>query len=94
MKYKEITYKNKDLIRISEKKVKYIINNPSKFTNLIIYILPINANPASPWINGFDELEIDIKYMDTIDYISYINEYKYYNCIEELGDYLKFYIEK
>lgn len=33
MNYKEIIYKNKDLIRISEKKLKYIINNPS---NLLI----------------------------------------------------------
>lgn len=94
MKYKEITYKNKNLIRISAKKVKNIINNPSKFNKLIIYILPINANSASPWINGFDELEINIKYMDTVDYINYINEYKYYNCVDELGNYLKFYIEK
>lgn len=94
MKYKEITYKNKNLVRISTAKVKNIINKPSKFNGLTIYVLPINANPESPWINGFDELEIDVKYMDTIDYINYINEYKYYNCIDELGNYLKFYIEK
>lgn len=94
MKYKEITYNKKNLVRISAAKVKNIINKPSKFNGLIIYVLPINANPASPWINGFDELEINIKYMDTIDYINFINEYKYYNCIEELGNYLKFYIEK
>lgn len=95
MKYKNITYKNKNLTRISEKKVYNIINNPSQHEGLTIYMLPINANPESPWINGFFELTIEnIIYMDSIDYSNYISECKYYNCGSELGSYLKYYIEK
>lgn len=95
MNYKNIIYKNKKLKRITEKKVNNIINNPSKNEGLTIYILPVNANPESPWINGFFELYIDkIIYMDSVDYHRYINECKYYNCNPELGYYLKYYIEE
>lgn len=94
MKIKNINYKNKELTRISEKRVNNIINNPSKYQGLTIYMLPINANPESPWINGFFELTIEnIIYMDSIDYHRYINECKYYNCNSELGTYLKYYVE-
>lgn len=94
MKIKNINYKDKELTRISEKRVNNIINNPSKYQGLTIYMLPINANPESPWINGFFELTIEnIIYMDSIDYHRYINECKYYNCNSELGTYLKYYVE-
>ena len=95
MKYNKIVYNNKKLKRISEKKVNNIINNCSKYEGLVIYMLPINANPDSPYINGFFEMEIEkIVYMDSIDYYRYINECKYYNCNNELGLYLKYYIEE
>lgn len=95
MNYKNIIYKNKKLKRITEKKVNNIINNPSKHEGLTIYMLPVKANPESPWINGFFELYIDkIIYMDSVDYYRYINECKYYNCNSELGSYLKYYIEE
>lgn len=94
MKMKNISYKNKELTRISEKRVNNIINNPSKYQGLTIYMLPVNANPESPWINGFFELTIEnIIYMDSSDYYRYINECKYYNCNSELGKYLKYYVE-
>lgn len=95
MKYKNINYKNKKLKRITEKKVYNIIDHPSKHEGLTLYILPINANPESPYINGFFELTIEnIIYMDSVDYHRYINECKYYNCNPELGSYLKYYIEE
>ena len=94
MLYKNITYKNKKLVRISEKKVNNIIDHPSMNEGLTLYILPVNANPESPWINGFFELTIEnIAYMDSVDYHNYINECRYYNCNPELGSYLKYYIE-
>lgn len=95
MNYKNITYKNKKLKRITEKKVYNIINNCSKYEGLTIYMLPVKADPESPWINGFFELYIDkIIYMDSMDYNRYINECKYYNCGAELGYYLKYYIKE
>lgn len=94
MLQKNITYKNKKLKRITEKKVYNIIDHPSKYQGLTIYMLPVNANPDSPWINGFYELTIEnIIYMDSVDYHNYINECRYYNCNLELGSYLKYYIE-
>lgn len=95
MLQKNITYKNKKLKRITEKKVYNIIDNPSKYQGLTLYMLPVNANPDSPWINGFYELTIEnIIYMDSTDYHRYINECKYYNCGPELGSYMKYYIEE
>lgn len=94
MLYKEITYKNKELLRITKNKALNIAKNPKKYQDTTIYMLPINANPNSPWIGGFEELTMNFNCMDGIDNINFINEYAHYNCIEELGNYLKFYIEK
>lgn len=94
MKYNKISYKGKNLKRISRKKVNNIINNPSKYQGLTIYTLPVEANPNSPWINGFFEIEIEnIIYRDSIDYRNELSEIEYYNCNDELGSYLKYYIE-
>lgn len=94
MKYSKISYKGKELKRISRKKVNSIINKPSKYQGLTIYALPVEANPGSPWINGFFEIEIEnIVYRDTIDYYNELSEIEYYNCVDELGKYLKYYIE-
>lgn len=94
MKYNKTSYKGKELKRISRKKVNSIINKPSKHQGLTIYTLPINANPESPWINGFIEIEIEnIIYCDSIDYYNELSEIEYYNCNDELGFYLKYYIE-
>ena len=94
MKYNKISYKGKELKRISRKKVNNIINKPSKYQGLTIYTLPIEANPESPWINGFIEIEIEnIIYRDSIDYYNELSEIEYYNCNDELWSYLKYYIE-
>ena len=94
MKYKKITYKNNNLIRINAKKAKEIYTHPKKYDGITLYMLPINANPESPWINGFIELEMDFYNMDAIDNCNYINELIYYNCNNELGNYLKYYINE
>ena len=68
--------------------------NPKTYNGITLYMLPINADYESPWINGFFELEMDFCNMDAIDNLNYINELIYYNCNKELGDYLKYYIEE
>lgn len=94
MYFKNVSYKGKELKRISRKKVDKIISNPSKYKGLVIYMLPVKANPHSMYMDFF-ELEIeDIMYMDSVDYNRYITECSYYNCNNELGNYLKFYIEE
>lgn len=94
MKYKEIEYKDKKLTRINSKKAEEIYMHPKKYNSVTLYMLPINANPNSPWIDGFFELTMDFNSMDAVDNNRYINELIYYNCNNELGKYLKFYIEK
>lgn len=94
MKYKEIEYKNKKLVRINAKKAYNILNHPETFNGVTLYMLPVNANPDSPLIDGFFELTMDFNNMDSIDNNRYVNEIIYYNCNNELGNYLKFYIEK
>lgn len=32
--------------------------------------------------------------MDAVDNMQYLSEYVYYNCVDDLGSYLKFYIEE
>lgn len=94
MKYKHITYNNKNLVRISAKKVNNLINSCDKYNGLTIYTLPVNANPDSIFIGGFLELEFDFPYIDSIDLFNTLSEIKYYNCNNELGNYLKYYIEE
>lgn len=94
MKYKEEKYKNKKLIRINSKKAEEIYMHPKKYNGITLYMLPVNANPKSPWIDGFFELTMDSNSMDAIDNSNYINELIYYNCNNELGNYLKYYIEE
>ena len=93
MNYKNITYKNKNLIRINSKKLDNILKNYKKYNGLVIYIAPINLriDESNYWMSPF-ELEIS-DYMDYYDYINKINEIRFYNCIDELGRYLKYYIE-
>lgn len=94
MKYKEIEYKNKKLIRINSKKAEEIYMHPKKYNGVTLYMLPINANPDCIFINGFFKLTMDFDSMDAIDNNRYINEIIYYNCNNELGNYLKYYIEE
>lgn len=91
MKEKNIMYKGKELKRINAKKVDNLLKKYKEHLGLIIYTAPVNMNPESVW-GGFFEIELN-EYNDYYNYIHTINEIQYYNCIEELGNYLKFYIE-
>lgn len=94
MKYKHIIYNNKQLLRINRKKALDILQRPATFNGVTVYMLPINANPASPWIGGFFEIKNDFPYRDAADNVAELHEIMFYNCGAELGNYLKFYIEE
>lgn len=94
MKYKNYNYKDKKLVRINAKKARNILEHPKQFDGVTLYMLPANANPDSIYINGFFELTMDYNSMDAIDNNRYINELIFYNCNDELGNYLKYYIEE
>ena len=90
MKYKHIIYNNESYRRITARKA---INILQKEKNASVFVLPINADPNSKSINGFFEVEVNHPYSDYIDAINQIREIAYYNCVDELGSYLKYYIK-
>ena len=94
MKYKKIKYNNINLVRINRKKAEDIYLHPKKYDGVTLYMLPVNANPDCMFINGLFTLTMDFNSMDAVDNSNYINELVYYNCNDELGNYLKFYIEE
>ena len=94
MKYKKIKYNDMNLIRINRKKAEDIYLHPKKYDGVTLYMLPVNSNPDCMFINGFFTLTMDFNSMDAVDNSNYINELVYYNCNNELGNYLKFYIEE
>ena len=94
MKYKKIKYNDINLIRINRKKAEDIYLHPKKYDGVTLYMLPVNSNPDCMFINGFFTLTMDFNSMDAVDNSNYINELVYYNCNDELGNYLKFYIEE
>ena len=94
MKYKKIKYNDINLIRINRKKAEDIYLHPKKYDGVTLYMLPVNANPDCMFINGLFTLTMDFNSMDAVDNSNYINELVYYNCNDELGNYLKFYIEE
>lgn len=94
MKYKTLDYRGKKLVRINSKKASNILNHPKQYDCITLYMLPVNANPDCIFINGFFELTMDFNSMDAIDNNRYINELIFYNCNNELGNYLKYYIEE
>lgn len=94
MKYKNLDYKGKKLVRINAKKAYNMLNHPKKYNGITLYMLPVNANPDCIFINGFFKLTMDFDSMDAIDNNRYISELIYYNCNNELGNYLKYYIEE
>ena len=94
MKYKKIKYEDINLIRINRKKAEDIYLHPKKYDGVTLYMLPVNTNPDCIFINGFFTLTMDFNNMDAVDNSNYINELVYYNCNDELGNYLKFYIEE
>lgn len=92
---KEITYNNKQLKRISARKVYNIIDNKSKLKHdIIIYAIPCKMRHDTEW-TGFFEIEISKNnaYMDSIDIYNMLNEIAFYNCNNETGKYLRYYIE-
>ena len=94
MKYKKIKYNDINLIRINRKKAEEIYLHPKKYNGVTLYMLPVNANPDCMFINEFFTLTMDFNNMDAIDNARYVNEVIFYNCNNELGNYLKFYIEE
>ena len=94
MKYKRIKYNDINLIRINRKKAEDIYLHPKKYDGVTLYMLPVNSNPDCMFINGFFTLTMDFNSMDAIDNARYVNEVIFYNCNNELGNYLKFYIEE
>ncbi len=81
-------YVGKDLIRISKRMARELYEYGYK-----VYFCPCNLNPENPcWSLGIWEN----KYLwgQYEDFDKLCNEYTYYNCNSETGEYISFYIKK
>lgn len=65
-----------------------------------VYLFPINANTASPWLAGGFPLSYEARkefFVDRIgaknDFNSCVNSFMYYNCNAELGKTVKFFVK-
>ena len=94
MENRTINFNGKTYKQIQKRTAKRIFDNKKT-----VYVISCNANPNSPWINGFYALGWDelLKHDDFIpeydfDFEKRVNEYEYYNCNSELGNYSHFYI--
>lgn len=87
MKQEIIKYKDYTLKRVSKRHAHKLFTEGKR-----IFAKPCNLNPASPfctmWIIDTDTLE---RYGQSFD--SLINEITYFNCDNERGNYLSYYIE-
>ena len=93
---REINYNGNTYTQVQKRTAEKLFNNGGT-----VYIIACNANPCSPWINGFYELSLELlsKHNDYIpeydnDFRKHVNSYEYYNCNSELGKYSHFYIIK
>ena len=57
-----------------------------------IIILPCKANPKSAWFTGFTMVNDPAEKEPVRDFDSYVNEFEYFNCCNELGYYAAYYI--
>ena len=76
-----IIYKKVEYRRVSLTYVK-------KNLNKMIFALPCNANIYSPWIEFFTYYK-----NDGVNFDSWRNQVEYYNCNNEIGRYLHYYIK-
>lgn len=75
------------LRRISKAAARNIYNNGGT-----IYVCPINMNPIHPHWNM--TAKINKQDLDGLDFNKVINQYTYYNCINnQVGLYTAFYVE-
>ncbi len=82
MRKETIELYGKTAIRVTKKTAETAYNKGKT-----IYLCPVNGNPNSPWINA-----LPIQLNDENTFSNQVNNYEYYNCINELGRYCKFYI--
>lgn len=75
-----VNYQNWLYTRITKKTAKNI------YTSCKVVAIPVNVSVGNMWIDFF---EID----KNVDFDKQVAEYIYYNCNNETGNYLKFYIE-
>ena len=61
-------------------------------SNEAVIIIPCKASPYSAWNLGARMVNDPTDTEPARDFDSYVNEFEYYNCCNELGYYAAFYI--
>ena len=67
--------------RITKREARKLYDN-----NTPVFITPCKCSPDSMWLTGFEMVKEDQSFDE------FINNFTYYNCNHELGNYPAFYI--
>lgn len=90
-----LEYEDKKLKRLSLTSVKSLLHGNELFNRKEnkktwrIYAIPCKANINSLWVEFFEKECVGVE-----DFEKWVNEVMYYNCNNEMGRYLHYYIEK
>ena len=81
-------YNFNTLTRITKRKARQLYNNGDD-----VLFIPCNLNPENNFYNLgiWENKELDGQYKD---FDTLCNNYEYYNCNNETGSYIAFYIRK
>ena len=88
------TYKGQNYKRLSIARIKSLLSGNALFNKaqdkkeIDFFALPCKANIKSPWIEFFNTQVVDFK-----EFENFMNGCSYYNCNNEMGNYLHYYIK-
>ena len=80
-----LSYKGENFKRVSLIKIKNLLKSGKKIE---VNVIPCKANIYSMWIQFFTRECDDVKQFE-----NFVNQVTFYNCNNELGNYLHYYIK-
>ena len=83
---KELNTKYGVLKRVNRKKAERLYKTGNQ-----LYLIPCNVNPDSMWID-FSIIRKSIEFNHSFN--EFVNNYEYFNCNNELGNYTVFYVKE
>lgn len=80
-----------EVMQVSKRKAEKVYNS-----NKNIWVHPCNMTINNVWQTPyfFNKALLDTKYSDAPTFDNLINQYQYYNCNNQVGNYPIFFIEK
>ena len=90
-----LRFKGENFKRISISAIKSLCNSTltNKVNKITLYVHTSKANIESPWINGMMENTFKGGTVSFSEVEKWLNEVSYYNCNNEMGNALHYYIK-